>query len=434
MRNTLIAIFISALFYTAWSAGAYPQALTYVNDFYNKVDRVIADTGQYLATVILHKTLTVAELKDKYNSPTPKRIRVLLVPGHEPGYGGAEYGSLKEREMNVELANYLSQFLKSNDHYEVIVARDNDKWNPIFLNYFISQWNDIIAFFRENRDENLRNISVGTNLSPGRTSTSTPTQSTQPKVEHNVARNDVALRLYGINKWGNENSIDIAIHIHINDNPRRNPTGPGVYSGFTMYVPEKEYTNSPTTKAVAETIFKRLAKYNPVSDLPIEDNGIVDEGDLIAIGAHNTANAASMLIEYGYIYEPQFQDPTVRSKTLKDMAFQTYLGLQDFFGSGNDVSFAYDTLMLPHAWDDNLSKGTSNSEDALALQSALLLEGFYPGAGKTKNDCPRTGKIGPCTLDALSAFQKRYGIKGEEGFVGEKTRLILNGKYSVRAI
>jgi hypothetical protein len=35
MRNLLIAIFISALFYTAWSAGAYPQALTYVNDFYN---------------------------------------------------------------------------------------------------------------------------------------------------------------------------------------------------------------------------------------------------------------------------------------------------------------------------------------------------------------------------------------------------------------
>jgi N-acetylmuramoyl-L-alanine amidase len=51
------------------------------------------------------------------------------VPGHEPGYGGAEYGSLKEREMNVELANDLSEFLKNNGHYEVIGARQH-KWNP----------------------------------------------------------------------------------------------------------------------------------------------------------------------------------------------------------------------------------------------------------------------------------------------------------------
>jgi N-acetylmuramoyl-L-alanine amidase len=430
MRNLLIAIFISALFYTTWSLGMYPKALTYVNNFYTVVDHAIANTSQFLAATILHKSLTVAELKQKYNDPTPKKIKVLIVPGHEPGYGGAEYGSLKEREMNVELANDLSDFLKNNGHYEVIMARDNTKWNPTLLSYFVREWDDIIAFFRESKDESLHQVSG--NLTGGETTT--PSTVTQPKVEHNVARTDVALRLYGINKWENENNVDIAIHVHINDNPRRNPTGPGIYSGFTMYVPEKEYTNSPTTKAVAETIFKRLAKYNPVSDLPIEDNGIVEEGDLIAIGAHNTANAASMLIEYGYIYEPQFQDKTVRLETLKDMAFQTYLGLQDFFGSGNDVSFAYDTLMLPHAWKGNLSQGNSNSDDALALQSALLLEGFYPGSGKTKNDCPRSGKIGPCTIEALSAFQKRYGIKGEEGVVGEKTRLILNGKYSVRSI
>jgi N-acetylmuramoyl-L-alanine amidase len=429
MRNILIAIFISAIFYTAWSAGAYPQALTFVNRLYESIDHIVANTSQYLAATILHKTLTVAELKEKYNAPAPKKIRILLVPGHEPGYGGAEYGSLKEREMTVELSKYLNEFLKSNGHYEVVVARDNDRWNPVLMSYFIRDWNNIISFFKDSRDEALHMVSA---KAASKTSSSTPPLS--GKVQHNSARTDVALRLYGINKWGNENNIDIAVHIHFNDYPRKNPSSPGVYSGFTVYVPEKEYTNSPTTKAVAETIFKRLAKYNPVSDLPVEDDGIVEEGELIAIGAHNTANAASMLIEFGYIYEPQFQDPSIRSKTIKDLAFQTYLGLQDFFGSGNDVSFAYDTLMLPHAWNSNLSKEKSSSDDALALQSALLIEGFYPGSGKTKNDCPRSGKIGPCTIDALSAFQKRYGIKGEEGFVGEKTRLILNGKYSVRAI
>jgi hypothetical protein len=210
-----------------------------------------------------------------------------------------------------------------------------------------------------------------------------------------VARTDVALRLYGINKWENENNVDIAIHVHINDNPRRNPTGPGIYSGFTMYVPEKEYTNSPTTKAVAETIFKRLAKYNPVSDLPIEDNGIVEEGDLIAIGAHNTANAASMLIEYGYIYEPQFQDKTVRLETLKDMAFQTYLGLQDFFGSGNDVSFAYDTLMLPHAWKGNLSREILIQMMRLHFRVRCFSKVFIQAAAKLKTTVLEAGKSVP---------------------------------------
>ncbi len=428
MKNLFIAILITSIFSTMWLAGSYPQGLSYVDKVFEQVNEGFMYAKNNVAAVILHNPVTVSQLKDKYNAPaeSEKKVRILLVPGHEPGYGGAEYGSLKEREMNVELSRYLAEFLKNNGHYDVMVARDHKQWNPVLLNYFITEWDNIITFFRGNKEENLQ--SVHTSIS-----TSTKTSS-KPKVEHNAARTDVALRLYGINKWGNENGVDIALHIHFNDNPRRDPSSPGAYSGFAMYVPEHEYANSPTTKAVAETIFKRLAKYNPVSDLPVEDNGIIEEGDLIAIGAHNTADAASMLIEYGYIYEPQFQNEVTRAQTIKDMAFQTYLGLQDFFGSGNDVSFAYDTLMLPHSWDQNVSASKSNPDDVLALQTALLLDGFYPGAGKTKNDCPRSGRVGPCTLGALNEFQKRYGIKGEEGVVGEKTRLLLNGKYSIRAI
>ena len=73
-------------------------------------------------------------------------------------------------------------------------------------------------------------------------------------------------------------------------------------------------------------------------------------------------------------------------------------------------------------------------DDVLALQSALLLDGVYPGKGKSKNDCPRSVKIGPCTLGAIDTFQKKYGIKGEENVVGERTREVLNNKYSVRSI
>ncbi len=428
-KNIYIAIFVTAIFVTTYLAGAHPDTLTYINDAFDRIESGIA-------AALIHNPVTVAELKEKYNTPTSqKKVRVLLVPGHEPDYGGAEYGNLKEREMNVELGKYLGEFLKNNGHYDVMLTRDDEKWSPTFLTYFITEWDNIIAFFRGSKNQGLHSLSG--NLTKARSASTTVVTNkpaAKPKVEHNTARTDVALRLYGINKWGNENAIDIAIHIHFNDYPRKAKSSPGVYTGLTVYVPESQYANSPTTKAVAETILKRLTKYNPISDLPVEDEGIVEEPDLIAIGAHNTSNAASMLIEYGYIYEPQFQDPEVRSKAIKDLAFQTYLGLQDFFGSGNDVSFAYDTLMLPHSWKDDVSPRKADSDDVLALQSALLLDGFYPGAGKTKNDCPRSGKIGPCTLSALEAFQKRYGIKGEEGYVGEKTRLILNGKYSLRAI
>jgi peptidoglycan hydrolase-like protein with peptidoglycan-binding domain len=81
-----------------------------------------------------------------------------------------------------------------------------------------------------------------------------------------------------------------------------------------------------------------------------------------------------------------------------------------------------------------MTSSQSNPDDVLALQTAMLIDGVYPGAGKTKNDCPRTGKLGPCTLSALNTFQKKYGIKGEEGMVGEKTKKILNTKYSVQSV
>jgi hypothetical protein len=72
----------------------------------------------------------------------------LIVPGHQPDYGGAEYmshyGDIKERDLVVELAQDLQTFLDGNNRYQVIVARDTESWNPIFTDYFKTEWNDII--------------------------------------------------------------------------------------------------------------------------------------------------------------------------------------------------------------------------------------------------------------------------------------------------
>jgi N-acetylmuramoyl-L-alanine amidase len=136
MKNIAIVIFATAFFYTLWFAGNYPKALGFIDFAYEKIQIVLESASratENVAAVLLHKPVTVNELQDKYAT---KKVRILIVPGHEPNYGGAEYGYLKEREMTVELSKYLADFLKNNGRYEVTVARDEKDWNPIFLYVF----------------------------------------------------------------------------------------------------------------------------------------------------------------------------------------------------------------------------------------------------------------------------------------------------------
>ncbi|MDE1971230.1 MAG: hypothetical protein KGI50_06690 [Patescibacteria group bacterium] len=157
----------------------------------------------------------------------------------------------------------------------------------------------------------------------------------------------------------------------------------------------------------------------------------MDDPELIAIGANNTSDAASMLIEYAYIYEPQLIDPNLRNMAIKDLAFQTYLGLQDFFDPTEALKLSkpYDTLILPHTWTESLSGRGAPSQDVFALQTALTYENLYPPYNKTKNDCPRSGVMGSCTKASLQLFQNKYGIIGENGFAGLNTINELNALY-----
>ncbi len=415
-----IAVAVSiSVFIVPWLALNFPEQADYILAGMKNI-------GSQLAAIVIHNPRTITQLQNKYSTETPNsvtRVRILLVPGHEPNYGGAEYGSIKERDLTVSLANYLSGFLNENKKYEVVTTRGANSWNPIFSSYFKNYWDDIINWQKSYKEESLRRIT-------------TPQPSNKPKVYHNSAPDNVAYRLYGITKWSNENNIDITIHIHFNDHPGHSQRSPGEYSGFTIYTPEAQYLNSTTTRAISETLFTRLRKYNPISDLPGESEGIVDERELISIGANNTADAASLLIEYGYIYETQFTDPNTRELALKDLAFQTYLGLEDFFNFKGQSSLAstYDTLVLPHTWTVPISEKSSTSQDVYALQTALLADGLYPPGQKSKNDCPRTGKIGVCTKAALEAFQNKHGITGEKGITGPQTVEALNREYGVKTI
>ncbi len=409
----LLAVIV---FIVPWAVTTYPQEMGSIVSYINNI-------GEQVASVILARNpVTVDKLKNNYNSATDsaeKNIRILIVPGHEPDFGGTEYGSLKERDMNVELAEYLKNFISQNSRFEVFVTRDRKNWSPEFAYYFKSNWSEIVEWTKAHRDEFNKLLKIGAKTK------------VEPAVYHVNARPDVGLRLHGINKWSNENNIDIVIHIHFNDYPRYNQNSPGEYSGFSIYVPERQYENSTTTKALAQTIFRTLDKYNAVSDLPGEDKGVVEERDLIAVGSFNSVNAASMLIEYGYIYEPQFGDK-IRSVTLKELAYETYIGLLGFFEdySGSSMSKTYDTSFLPYTWSQNIDGKDDSVHDVFALQTALILDGVYPPENYYENECPRTGKFGPCTKKSLEVFQNKYQIRGEDGFVGPKTRAILNKIYS----
>jgi N-acetylmuramoyl-L-alanine amidase len=415
MKHISIAFISIVVLLSPWIVKSFPSTVEYVSQNY------IENIDEFLAAVI-HKPVQIADVKSKYNTVT-KKVRILIVPGHEPSFGGAEYGNLKERDMTVDLANNLSEFFLNNSHYQVFVTRDKERWNVDLDNYFKNNWNDIVAFLSESKTDLLKSISDGSVQRPKDSS-----------VYHNNAPKNVAYRLYGINKWSNENEIDIAIHIHFNDYPRNDASKPGKYSGLAIYVPERSFYNSSTTDAIAKTVYNRLSKYNATSNLPNEDVGIVEDDDLIAIGAYNTADAASMLIEYGYIYEPQFADPTIRSKTVRELAYQTYLGIEDFFDQKGNAGIAYDTLVLPYKWENIMDEKSDSKSEIFALQTALAHEGVYPPQGMDKNSCPRTGKIGPCTKASINEFQKKYGIKGENNVVGKKTLEILNNKYSVKGV
>lgn len=364
------------------------------------------------ALAIEHHPQTIAELKAKAveaatTTPEHRKIRVLIVPGHEPNAGGTVSGTLKERDLAVQLAKQLQGLLEEDGRFETVLSRDEHGWNTDIADYFSKQWDEIDAWRKDARSEMNARIASG--------------EVTKPIVHigHNDAQHDVALRLYGITKWANEHDIDVTVHVHFDDD-RASTRRAGTRTGFAVFVPPPQYGNGAPTRAIGEKVLARLKTFDPIGDLSgeIATGGLVDDPELIAVGEQDTSDAASMLIEYAFIYEKQLQTTAVRALAVRDMAYQTSLGLEDFFFEGSVPPRS--SSVLPYAWKKPVRAG-SDPADVFALQTALTVDGDYPPAGKRRNDCPRSGQFGPCTRAALHAFQQKYGIFGEAGAAGPKT-------------
>ncbi len=340
---------------------------------------------------------------------TAGKLRILIVPGHRPDFGGAEFGGVYERDVVVDIADALAELLRQNPHDEVMVARSKAAWDPTLQSYFDTHAADIEAFEVSQAAQMAAHLSDGSFLPEA------------DQISHLTASSEAALQLYGINKWASEQHYDITIHLHINDYAGRRGRNTK-YDGFAVYVPEHQYSNAKASQVLGTAIAARLNAYHATSTLPKESAGVVEDQELIAVGSNNSADNAALLIEYGYIYEPQFQNASILPLAERDYAYQTYLGLQDFLG--DPVTLMYGSASLPYDWSQVTAVRGERGPGVYALQAALHYLGYYPTAEDSFSDCPVSGKVGPCTRAAIEAYQRAHGLEAT-GTLGPQTRAAL---------
>jgi len=171
-----------------------------------------------------------------------KKIKILLVPGHDDEVWGAQYGNLKEADMTLRVATELYTILKKDKRFKVFITRDHLGYTKEFANYYGQHQQDIVSFKQQAKKDTAAKIQQGAVV---------PVNG----VPHHSVNQDVSIKLYGINKWVNENDIDAVVHIHFNDYPRPNKWTIGTYKGFTLYVPEEQQVNAKRSTDLAEAIF-----------------------------------------------------------------------------------------------------------------------------------------------------------------------------------
>ena len=249
---------------------------------------------------------------------TKKPIKILLVPGHDDTTWGAQYGNVKEADMNLVLATKIYNSLKKDKRFQVYITRDKNGYTKTFSDYFAKQKDAIVNFRNVYKREHAEKVEKGEFVE-------------KENVEHNSADERMSLVLYGINRWANENLMDAVIHIHFNDYPRPSPWTDGIYKGFAIYVPESQMANAKESSGLAKSIFTQLRKEYRISTYEKEKAGIVPDQTLIALGSKGTLfpHVRSVLVEYGYIY--RFKTSKARESAYAKMTAYTVAGLKNYF-------------------------------------------------------------------------------------------------------
>ena len=81
------------------------------------------------ASLFFAQLSSTREIREKH---TTDKVKILLVPGHEEDFGGKEYRGIKERDLNVLLANHLYDLFSKDKGVAILNVKDNkgnfSKW------------------------------------------------------------------------------------------------------------------------------------------------------------------------------------------------------------------------------------------------------------------------------------------------------------------
>lgn len=297
---------------------------------YHLIDQVENSTVNFVASVFFQNSIETADIQKKFAKADSTRnrrtreknqVKILIVAGHDDNNSGAMLGNIREEDLNMTVARKLIGRLSKEKGIDAHLVRDENGYTKDFADYLTDEA-FAIARFRADKIKIMQKM-----IEEGHIVTNN-------HVAHNFAHPEMSNILYGVNKFANDNNFDIVLHIHFNDYPGRmanveRAKREGKYRGFAIYVPEEQYSNAEASYDFAEVLAPELLKVQSESNHP-KESAISEDQELIAIGSNNSADAVSVLIEYGYIYEPRFTDFVNGDKVFAELADATYDGIMNY--------------------------------------------------------------------------------------------------------
>lgn len=342
-------------------------------EFDNNTSVALVSNAKTISEVLKKRENYINNVKGRN---VDKIVNILIVPGHDDENWGAQFRGIKEVELNRALSQKLYEYLLNEEGINPVLVSNEYGYNFIFETYFKREQKKIAKFIEDSKNSFSKKVS----------------EEEFDQVEnnfHNVAPDEVRQKLYGINQWADTQKFDLVIHVHFNDYGGRKKNRIGKYDGFSIYTPGEFFKNYKLSRTLADSVFAELKKIRPISNLKEEQEGVIEDHELIALGANESLGAGSILIEYGYIYESIFIDPATRETSLDYFAYATYSGIKKML---NETPKEKEKIEVAISKD-------KTSKNNIVWQFQKTLEGKYPPDQKNLRDCPINGYFGECSKD-----------------------------------
>jgi len=152
--------------------------------------------------------------------------------------------------MNVDISQRLYDHLSAKGDVEVLLASDESGMDARLESYLNKNKEEILEFYNDKKNTMNELVEKGKVY-------------TYENVSHNPARPEVVQKLYEINKFANDNDFDMVIHVHFNDYPGRSRDKVYKYNGFSIYAPERQFSNYEASKLLGEKIKINYRYFSP---------------------------------------------------------------------------------------------------------------------------------------------------------------------------